>query len=62
MIPSRRKAKALLWMSVGAALAYFCDPELGRSRRERAKDRVRPPSGDVQNDPSRAGHSGRAHP
>jgi osmotically-inducible protein OsmY len=30
----------LVWTSAGAALAYFCDPELGKGRRARIKDQL----------------------
>ncbi len=33
-----RMSKSLLWMGVGAAIAYFFDPDRGRSRRARFTD------------------------
>ena len=36
----RRLARPFVWTSVGAAIAYFCDPENGRGRRARTKDQV----------------------
>ena len=40
MARSRKKFRALVLMSAGAAAAYFGDPELGRSRRARTKDQA----------------------
>lgn len=35
-----RTVKPMLWASAGAAAAYLCDPERGRSRRLRLKDQA----------------------
>ena len=40
MARSRKKFRALVLMSGGAAAAYFGDPELGRSRRAKTKDQL----------------------
>lgn len=40
MARSRKKFRALVLMSTGAAAAYFGDPELGRTRRAKTKDQV----------------------
>lgn len=40
MARSRKKFRALVLMSTGAAAAYFGDPELGRTRRAKTKDQL----------------------
>lgn len=35
-----RAVRPLVWTSAGAAIAYFCDPQSGRSRRVKLKDQV----------------------
>lgn len=36
----RRRIAAMFWMAVGAALAYYFDPERGRGRRTRLHDQI----------------------
>jgi BON domain len=40
MKPSRRTTTILLSAACGVALAYFMDPDAGRGRRTRARDRI----------------------
>jgi hypothetical protein len=54
--PKRRKLTLLAWAAIGAAIAYFVDPDRGRARRARTRDQL---AGAVRRSGRRAERLGR---